>query len=154
MQDSKVTDESGDPFTLSTRAPPPDYPRLAPKGRFVAVLKNKREQRGFKLILPNTRAIRRHEIHELIVTDESTAAPGVTVNRIAGLGFVEFTDGGILAQGDVLLVGSTVIGRVVGFDESHMPNHQNIIVHGPELRSGIERGFGIRDAVTFRVHMA
>jgi hypothetical protein len=144
-------EESGDPFAASTRHFPPTYPRLAPSGSFVGVLNNKREKRAFQLITPNTRAIRRHEIHEIVVTDETGAAPGGIVNRIAGLGFVEFTEGGILAQGDVLLVGSSAIGEVVGFDESHMPNHQNIIVRGAEVRTGVERGFRLRDAVTFRV---
>ena len=115
------------------------------------MLNNKREKRAFQLIAPNTRAIRRHEIHEVIVTDEIETAPGGTVNQVAGLGFVEFTEGGILAQGDVLLVGSFAIGEVIGFDESHMPNHQNIIVRGAEVRTGVERGFCLRDAVTFRV---
>lgn len=149
-----MAEESGDPFTLCIRAGPPDYPRLGPKGYFVAVMKNKREQRGLQLIHPNTRAIRRHEIHEFMVTDESGAAPGGTVNRIAGLGFVEFTAGGILAQGDVLMVGESIIGEIIGFDESHMPNHQNILVRSPELRSGIERDIRVGDAVTFRVRVA
>lgn len=154
MAKSPRSEESGDPFTLSNPAATPDYPRMAPKGRFVAVLRNKRELRGLQLIHPNTRAIQRHEIHELIITDESGAGPGGAVNRVAGLGFVEFTAGGILAQGDVLMIGASVIGQIVGFDESHMPNHQNIVVQGPELRSGFERGICIRDTVTFRVHTA
>lgn len=151
MSSPTTSEESGDPFAASTSHPPPTYPRHAPAGRFVAVLNNKRDKRAFQLIIPNTRAIRRHEIHEVIVTDEADAAPGSTVNRIAGLGFLEFVEGGILAQGDVLLVGSSAIGEVVGFDESHMPNHQNIIVKGAEVRTGVERGFRLHDVVTFRV---
>ncbi|MBM3492292.1 MAG: hypothetical protein FJX68_18000 [Alphaproteobacteria bacterium] len=99
------------------------------------------------------RAIRHHEIHELMLTDESGAAPGGIFNRIAGLGFVEFTRSGILAQGDVLAVGEAAIGEVVGFNESHMPNHQNILVRGGDLRSGFERGLRVGDAATFRVRI-
>jgi len=144
-----MNDDCGDPFRLGKRAPPPDYPRRALRGTLVAVLSFRRQQRGLRLIAANTRAIRRGEIHELLVTDESGAAPGGTVDRVAGIAFVEFTLGGILGETDRVVLGDEALGEVVGFDESHMPNHQNIVLRAAALLSGMERGLALEAKVAF-----
>lgn len=144
-----MDEQRGDPFGPMARPAPPGYPRRAPRGVVVAVLEFKRERRALQLIRPNTRAIRRGEIHELMVTDDAGAAPGGTVDRVAGVAFVEFTTGGILGEGDCVVIAGAEIGAVVGFDESHMPNHQNILLRAPALLSGVERGLALEARVEF-----
>ena len=111
--------------------------REALAARFVGVLDSRREGRGLVLIHPRTRCIRRYEVHEIIVTDEPEVGPGRPVNRCHYLGFAEFQAGGILVEGDTLNVAGQVIGAVAGFDESHFPNHYNIVIKGPRLVTGI-----------------
>jgi hypothetical protein len=141
-----MQDVEGDPFKAAVRPGPPDYPRIGPSGRLVAVMKVQFTKRGLSLIRNNTRAIRRHEIHELLITDETTAEPGGRVDRVAGIGFVELNEGGMMAEGDRVEINGRPIGTVVGFDESHMPNHQNIVLRG-EFANGVSRGLQLGDAV-------
>jgi hypothetical protein len=119
------------------------------EARFVGVLDSRREGRGLALIHPRTRCIRRHEIHELIVTDEEGCGPGKPVNRCHYLGFVEFQSGGVLVEGDTLTIDGHVIGTLAGFDESHFPNHYNIVFKG-RLATGIELGQVPGSAVYFQ----
>jgi hypothetical protein len=118
-------------------------------GRVVAVLTSKRDQRGLKLIHPYTRCIRKNEIHEFLMTDEIEALPGATVNRVAAIAFIEFTEGGVIMEGDAALIRGKEIGRIAGFDESHFPNHMNILLKGPERKTGIDHGIEGGDSVEF-----
>jgi hypothetical protein len=62
-------------------------------------------------------------------------------NDISYLGFFEFTTAGVLAVGDRLLDESNLlIGEIIGFDFTHMPNHMNIVLHSASDQSGTERG--------------
>lgn len=149
MPGETMKDEHGDPFLSAERVPPPDYPRRPLRGVLVAVLKFVRNQRGLQLIRPNTRAIRQGEIHELMATDEPGAAPGGRVDRVAGIAFVEFTVGGILAEGDRVVVAGETLGHIVGFDESHMPNHQNIVLRASDRQTGLQRGLPVDAAIAF-----
>jgi hypothetical protein len=126
-----------------------DWPHSELEARFVAVLKSAREDRGLELIRPPTRAIRKNEIHELILTDEGDAAPGKVVSRIAYVAFAEFTKGGMLVEGDEVVVGGRTIGEIAGFDETHMPNHQNIVIRGPERITGLDLGAKVGDPISF-----
>jgi hypothetical protein len=98
------------------------------QGRVVTVLRGLLESRGLNLIAPISRAFPAGSIVELISTDEATAAPGVSVDRIGYIAFVELTTGGILLAGDPVSIDGKVIGTLAGFDDTHMPNHQNIIL--------------------------
>jgi hypothetical protein len=109
----------------------------------VVVFGNKREERGLKLINPYTRAVLVNEIHEFIITDEKNVRPGSRVDRVAYLCFAEFKKGGAIMFGDKVLVGDRVIGEVVGFEETHMPNHMNIIIHSTEFKSGFELNLSV-----------
>jgi hypothetical protein len=40
--------------------------------------------------------------------------------------------------GDKVVVAGRVLGEVVGFDETHMPNHLNIVVGANQRKSGFE----------------
>ena len=126
-----------------------DWPHSELEACFVAVLKSTREDRGLELIHPATRAIRKNEIHELILTDEDDAVPGKVVNRIAYVAFAEFTKGGMLVEGDEVVVGGRTIGEIAGFDETHMPNHQNIVIRGPQRKTGLDLGAKVGDLISF-----
>ena len=124
--------------------------RLPLEARFVGVLNNRNDGRGLSLIQAHTRVVRRHDIHELILTDEQAAAPGSTVNGVHYIGFVEFqAGGGILAEGDRVSAGGKIIGTIAGFDESHCPNHYNVVIKGPRRVTGVELGQRPGDPVVF-----
>jgi len=115
-----------------------DSRRRMAKGVVVAVLAGKLEDRGLELIRPVSRVVPRGEIHELILTDNEEASPGKKIGRIAYICFFEIIQAGILLVGDKISVGGRVIGEIAGFDETHMPNHLNIVVKGKKLHSGLD----------------
>jgi len=116
-------------------------------GRLVAVLDGRMEKRGLQLIIQSSRVVRAGEIHELIMTDEDAAAPGGEVNRIAYLGFFEVARGTVVLAGDRLSIGGKDLGVVAGFDETHMPNHLNVIVKSGQRLTGAELGLALEDEV-------
>ncbi|QGG47748.1 DUF6917 domain-containing protein [Heliorestis convoluta] len=107
-------------------------------GELVAILDGKIENRGLKLIKPISRVLCEDEIHEIIITDEQDAAPGKEVNAIAYLAFFELKGGGVIVTGDEVYLKGKLIGQIAGFDETHMPNHINIIVKSAERYTGME----------------
>lgn len=109
-------------------------------GGIVAVLEGRLEERGLRLIQPVSRVLQAGSIHELIGTDEPGAGPGATVDRIAYLGFFEVKGGGVVVVGDSVSVGGKYVGKVVGFDETHMPNHQNVVISMVQRASGADLG--------------
>jgi hypothetical protein len=113
------------------------------EGEVVTVLDSAHETRGLKLITTYSRALRKNSIHELIATDEPGQKPGGTANRIAYLAFFEVTRGGCVIVGETLCVDGRPVGEIVGFDETHEPNHINIVIGvkrratGPQLQIGL-----------------
>ncbi len=118
------------------------------QGLMTKLLKHTRDERGMTLLPYESRCIRAGEIHELVTTNERELGPGARVDSVGFLGFVEFTDGGVIDVGDQLVVGTRVIGPVVGFDDCHYPNHYNILVGTAELLTG--ETLGVEDPVLFR----
>lgn len=116
-------------------------------GRIVVVLDGVIENRGLQLIKPPSRAFPAGTIIELIGTDDQSAAPGATVDKIAYLAFVEILNGGVLLNGDPVLCNGRMIGTIAGYDDTHMPNHQNTIVKMKERRSGAELGFALGNEI-------
>ena len=110
------------------------------KGEAITVLDSTHETRGLKLIATYSRALPKNSIHELIATDETGKKPGDTANRIAYLAFFEVSRGGCIIVGETLFVDGKAIGEIIGFDETHEPNHINIIIGvksrktGPQLK--------------------
>ncbi|MEA1964289.1 MAG: hypothetical protein U9O41_04080 [Candidatus Aerophobetes bacterium] len=102
----------------------------------VAIMDTEVERRGLRLIPSYTRVLLANEIHELIITDEKEAGPGKEVNSIGYLGFIELKKGGVIAVGDRVSLEGKVIGEIAGFDETHMPNHQNIIIKSERKVTG------------------
>ena len=109
-------------------------------GEAVTALDSTHEARGLKLIPTYSRALPKNSIHELIATDERDKKPGDTANRIAYLAFFEVIRGGCIIVGETLVVDGKAIGEIIGFDETHEPNHLNIIIGvksrntGPQLK--------------------
>jgi len=118
-------------------------------GAIVTVLDSTHEARGLKLISTYSRALPKNSIHELIATDETGARPGGTVDRIAYLAFFEVSRGGCIVVGETLWLGQRAIGTVVGFDETHEPNHINIIVGVGRRQTGRQLKFCVGKKIRF-----
>lgn len=116
----------------------------------VAVLDHAIDGRALRLIDTPSRVIRAGDIHEIVVTAERGVGPGATVNDVAIVGFAEFAQGGVLVAGDAVEIGGRELGRVVGFDESHAPNHLNVVVGGARRVTGVGLDLAPGELVTFR----
>jgi hypothetical protein len=117
------------------------------RGRIVTVLRGMLESRELHLIAPISRAFPAGSIVEFISTDEATAVPGATVDRIGYIAFAELATGGILLVGDAVQVEGKAVGTIAGFDDTHMPNHQNIILKTTARITGEGLGLKPGDAV-------
>lgn len=108
---------------------------------WVAVMDHRRRDRGLSLSKFNTRCVRKGEIHEFMVLSERDAerARETPVDEVSYLGFAEFLNGGVIAVGDELDMGGVRLGTIAGFDETHMPNHLNIVLKSNSLQNGAER---------------
>lgn len=139
-----------DPYQAGMFKADPYYKKSEIRARLVVVLDGQYEDRGLELITPPSRALLKHEIHELILTDEMEAAPGKSVNRIAYLGFMEIEEGGVMVSGDELWIEGELVGRVAGFDTTHMPNHLNIVIKAETRRTGREAAFDLNHSVLIK----
>lgn len=140
----------GDPYRSGMFSSSPYAEKRDVLGRLVVILRGRLENRGLSLIAPISRAVQKNEIHELIVTDEAGAGPGSRVDRIAYAGFVEIISGGILLAGDELICGGKSLGKIAGFDETHLPNHLNIVLQAGERLDGVERGLALESEMVFK----
>ncbi|SHM74328.1 hypothetical protein SAMN05660826_01824 [Caldanaerovirga acetigignens] len=130
----------GDPYKNGMFKGVNPYIRKKPlKGKIIVVLDGKYEERGLKLIVQPSRCIKVGEVHELIITDEAKG-PGDIVNRIAYVGFFEAKESAVIVSGDEVKINGRVIGKIAGYDETHMPNHYNIVLNAMELVTGNEMG--------------
>jgi hypothetical protein len=136
---------------------PYDYRRITPdvygkrrqvEGEVAALLHVSFEDRGLQLIETKSRAVRLNEIHELMVTDED-AAPGGGADRVRAVAFFEITKPGLIVVGDRVTVGVKPLGVLAGYDETHMPNHMNIVVVTATLDEPVIR---VGDRVRFSSH--
>lgn len=119
-------------------------------GRLVCILHTRSDNRQLQLAVHPSRAVCKHEVHEIILTTEADAGVGKVVNRVAHLAFFEVLESGILLVGDRVEVAGQEIGRLAGFDYTHVPNHMNLCIRVPEpLRSGFEMGFQVGASITF-----
>ena len=141
--------KSKDPYESGHSTTAPAHARLPLEAHFVAISALRKQGRDLTLIHARTRCIRRHEVHELILTDEPDAGPGGSVNSCHYLGFIEFHAGGLLIEGDALTIAGKTIGTLAGFDESHFPNHYNIVFKGPHGLTGAELGQKPGDGIVF-----
>jgi hypothetical protein len=117
-------------------------------GTVVAVLRGVSERRGLAIHGYRSRALPAGQIHELMTTDEP-APPHTAVERVALLAFFEVEQGGIVLVGDDVEVDGSVIGAVAGFNDTHMPNHQNICLRSAQLVDGESSGLRLGARVRF-----
>lgn len=96
--------------------------------RIVAVLKGTLEDRGLKIIFPRSRAVRQHDVVELMTTMQRECKAGDRVDRVTYIGFAEIENSGVLRVGDHVVFDGQVLWSVAGFDETHYPNHLNVIM--------------------------
>ena len=139
-----------DPYKDGMFSANPYYAKTDIQGGLVVVLDGKLENRGLELITPISRCVLKNEIHELIASDEPGLGAGSKVEKVAYLAFVEITQAGVLTIGDEVLWADRIIGTIAGFDETHMPNHLNIVVRTRERRSGADLKLRLGDSITFR----
>ncbi|MEW9699202.1 hypothetical protein [Paenibacillus sp. SI8] len=118
-------------------------------GEIVTVLDGRLLNRGIELLHARSRVLKKYEIHELILTLEPGAEPGTQVNRVCYLGFFEVQQGAVIVAGDEVRIGEKWQGKVVGYDETHVPNHINIVVTGEEEKTGLELRLQVGDRIQF-----
>lgn len=119
------------------------------EGEVVTVLDSTHEERGLKLMPTYSRALPTNSIHELIATDETGRKPGETASRIAYLAFFEVLRGGCVLVGETLLLDGQPLGTVVGFDETHEPNHINIVIGVKQRQTGRQLDFSVGRKIRF-----
>ncbi|HLT18524.1 MAG TPA: hypothetical protein VKZ96_03625 [Thermomicrobiales bacterium] len=112
----------------------------------MTVLRGITEERGLRLEAYRSRAVPAGQIHELMVTDQP-AEPGTIADRVGLIGFFVVEDPGVLLVGAPVRIGDTVIGTIAGFDDTHIPNHQNICLRVDELVDGLGLGVALNDPV-------
>lgn len=134
---------------------PYDFRRITPsvygnrrpvEGETVALLHIAFEDRRLKLIETKSRAVKRYEIHELMITDED-AAPGGGADRVRAIGFFEITESGLIVVGDEVWIEDRLLGKLAGYDQTHMPNHLNIVVKAESLDEPVLR---VGDKIRFK----
>jgi L-arabinose 1- dehydrogenase len=108
----------------------------------VKLLFHTRTDRGMALSPWESRCIPAGQVHELLTTTDRPRAAGDRIDRVGFLGFAAFDTPAVLERGDGVWlvprspVGDTArrqLGTVAGFDESHWPNHYNIVIDTDEL---------------------
>lgn len=119
------------------------------EGDVVTVLDSTHEARGLNLISTYSRALEKNSIHELIATDEVEQKPGGSANRIAYLAFFEVTHGGCIIVGETLFVDGNPVGEIIGFDETHEPNHINIIIGVKKRATGPQLNISLGSKIKF-----
>ncbi|MEN6412779.1 MAG: hypothetical protein ABFC84_08435 [Veillonellales bacterium] len=140
-----------DPYAAGKLVSNPYTKKSDVAGPLVAILDGRMEDRGLNLMKPISRCVKTYDVHEIILTDEQEAGPGRKVNRIAYLGFFEVAGGGVIVAGDKVLLDDVCVGVLAGFDETHMPNHLNIVIKTDKLLTGVECGAGLGNIITFKI---
>lgn len=118
-------------------------------GELVTLLQGVTEARGLVLEEYRSRAVIAGQVHELMTTDQPEAGPDTSVNRVALIGFFEVANSGVLLVGSEVMIGSHPIGVLAGFNDTHMPNHQNICIRVSDLRDGASLNLAVGDPVRF-----
>jgi hypothetical protein len=113
------------------------------------ILTNTTNKRGMSLIINSSRAVRVNDVHELACTTEN-CEPGNVVDEIGYLAFIIFDESGVIAVDDKLLVDGVLFGKVIGFNETHSPNHINIILQVEKITTGILSGWKPGTALIFK----
>ncbi|MBN1682166.1 hypothetical protein JW865_01270 [Candidatus Bathyarchaeota archaeon] len=100
----------------------------------IAVLNATFTDRKTKLIDSYSRAVKKYDIHELMITDQEPY-PGKEFSRMNAIAFFEVKNGGLIVSGDKVLHNNELFGILAGYDLNHMPNHMNIVIRKGSLTS-------------------
>lgn len=130
--------------------PDEDGPKRNVEGVLVKILTHRRHDRGMRLEPYASRCVRAGEVHELITTDHRDTDPGVPIDRVGFLGFIEITHAGVIDRGDEVWAGHQPVGTVLGFDACHFPNHYNLIIATDSPLTGPDLGLKPEDKIGFR----
>jgi hypothetical protein len=139
-----------DPYTRKLVNKSFYHSKIDVRGKVIVVLDGRLENRNLRLINPISRTFPKGTIIELIGTDDPDAAPGSTVDAISYLGFVEISNGGVLLTGDEVMWKNEILGMIAGYDDTHMPNHQNTILRMHIRKSGRELGMQPGDEILIK----
>ena len=140
-----------DPYVSGVLKKSPYVNKKVVKGNIVVILGSIIENRELNLIIPHSRVVKKNEVHEIMTTSEKNAAPGEVVNSVAYIGFFEVNEGGVILIGDDVYIEGKLIGKVVGFNDTHMPNHQNIVLYSSENKTGPELNINLEDKILFKM---
>ena len=140
-----------DPYVSGVLKKSPYVNKKVVKGNIVVILSSIIEKRELNLIISHSRAVKKNEIHEIMTTSEKNAAPGEVVNKVVYIGFFEVNEGGVILTGDDVYIKGKLIGKVIGFDDTHMPNHQNIVLYSLENKTGPELNINLKDKILFKM---
>ena len=121
------------------------------KAGVVVVLEGTIKNRGLTLINPRSRCLREKEIFEFMVAEDRDVGPGKKADTVRYLGFAEVLVAGSIRVGDRVICDGDLLGHVAGFDETHMPNHQNIVLSGAENASLVEEKMGLESVLEFHL---
>lgn len=124
--------------------------KLPVRTSLVRLLFHETVGRGMRLAPAGSACISRGEIHELVVTTDDTDRAGAVVDHVAYVGFIEFLDPAMLTRGDTFWVGDRLLGEFAGYDESHMPNHLNLVLRGECLVTAEDLDLRPADVVVVR----
>jgi hypothetical protein len=118
-------------------------------GRIIKLLSHKSLTRGMSLIPEQSRCLLKGEIHELVTTDQDGLVTESRVDRVGFLGFAEMLSSSIVEVGDDVYFNSRLIGKVIGFDSCHAPNHYNILIKSLKLLTADDLQLSIGEEITF-----
>lgn len=116
-------------------------------GEIVTVLRGVTDRRGLQLEAYRSRAVIAGEVHELMTTNQPQVAPGDRVDDVALIGFFVVNQSGVLLVGSRVMIGGQPIGTIAGFDDTHMPNHQNICIQVETLQDGASLDLSVGEVV-------
>lgn len=109
----------------------------------------RRSNRGMKPIIQKTRCVEQGSIHEIIIVEEGVLREKGIVQDTAYIGFTQFLTGGLLECGDLVYLNNMPLGELAGFDDTHMPNHLNILIQRDSLVTGIDLKCSFSDLIIF-----
>jgi len=113
----------------------------------VAILDLSVQNRGLSILHSSSRSFQRDSVAEFLVTSEEVELGG-KVNSVSYLGFGAAMNSGQAVVGRKVLVRGRQIGYIGGFDETHAPNHINVVLVVEEAISGLGVGLQLGDLVT------
>ena len=138
-----------DPYMNGMLQENPFFAKSDVEAALVLILQSRMEHRGLRLIPQPSRCVCQYQVHEFSFTDEEGAKPGAPVDRIGGIGFAEITRGGVILVGDQVFYNDVLIGTVAGFDETHMPNHLNVVLRCDRLNLSSALGAAVGQHLRF-----